>query len=337
MSDLVARAQLIMLAETLGVPPERVRHLERLGAENLRSLRERISNLLFDEQSATFARMSRLAPLVPNGLVAKVSQAIVPPLVAGRAAGALGVDHPGRAKGVLSDLSPQYMADCAPFLDQRTVAVLAPNIPPALLIPAANELMRRKAYVTASWFLDYATPEALLDLEAGIPDKAGLLHTTSLVQSDERLDQIVRLLPTERLAVIVRTAVESPELLMAGLSLLARLSPELAADLGDILFEQLDDDGLTEVLRTVVGQDAIPELLTVAAAVREDALRRIAADPFLTEPATLEEFVDAAVEHDRWEGLLRVAEHLSGEAGRRINRAAKSAAKSAGNSKAKAS
>ncbi|MDT7587144.1 MAG: hypothetical protein QOE32_4694, partial [Pseudonocardiales bacterium] len=35
--------------------------------------------------------------------------------------------------------------------------------------------------------------------------------------------------------------------------------------------------------------------------------------------------------------LLRVAEHLSGEAGRRINRAAKSAAKSAGNSKAKAS
>ena len=34
------------------------------------------------------------------------------------------MDHPGRAKGVLADLSPQYMADCAPYLDQRTVAVL---------------------------------------------------------------------------------------------------------------------------------------------------------------------------------------------------------------------
>ncbi|MDT7558428.1 MAG: hypothetical protein QOI68_2898, partial [Pseudonocardiales bacterium] len=56
-----------------------------------------------------------------------------------------------------------------------------------------------------------------------------------------------------------------------------------------------------------------------------------------TEPATLEEFVDAAVEHDRWEGLLRVAEHLTGEPARRVNRAVKAAAKSAGNSKAKAS
>ncbi|HEX4359365.1 MAG TPA: hypothetical protein VH141_17670 [Pseudonocardia sp.] len=316
--DLVTRAQLAMLAETLGVPTERIRHLERLGAEHLRALRERISEQLFDEQAATFARMSRLAPLVPNGLVAKVSQAIVPPLVAGRAAGALGVDHPGRAKGVLADLSPQYMADCAPYLDQRTVAVLAPSIPPNLLIPAANELMKRRAYVTASWFLDYATPEALLDLEAGIPDKAGLLHTTSLVQSTERLNQIIRLLPTERVAVIVRTAIGSPELLTAGLSLLARLAPELTADLGDLLFEELDADGLTEVLRTVVGQGAVVELLVVAAAVREDALRRIAADPYLTDPATVDRFLAEAAEHDEWDGLLRVAEYLPDELAARV-------------------
>jgi hypothetical protein len=323
--DLVTRAQLAMLAETLGVPPERIRHLERLGADNLRGLRERISDQLFDEQSATFARMSKLAPLVPNGLVAKVSQAIVPPLVAGRAAGALGVDHPGRAKGVLADLSPQYMADCAPYLDQRTVAVLAPTIPPALLIPAANELMRRKAYVTASWFLDYATPETLLDLEAGIHDKAGLLHTTSLVQSTERLNQIVRLLPTGQVAVIVRTAITSPELLTAGLSLLARLDPELTADLGDLLFEELDGPGLTEVLRTAVGQGAILELLVVAASVREDAVRRIAADPYLTEPATVDRFLDEAVEHDEWDGLLRVAEHLPAELAARVAEGAEQA------------
>ncbi|HWN36496.1 MAG TPA: hypothetical protein VNP03_27345 [Pseudonocardia sp.] len=316
--DLVSRAQLVMLAETLGVPAERIRHLERLGADHLRGLRERISDQLFDEQAAIFARMSRLAPLVPNGLVAKVSQAIVPPLVAGRAAGALGVDHPGRAKGVLADLSPRYMADCAPFLDQRTVAVLAPNIPPELLIPAANELMRRKAYVTASWFLDYATPEALLDLEAGIPDKAGLLHTTSLVQSAERLNQIIRLLPTDRVAVIVRTAIGSPELLTAGLSLLARLDPELTADLGDLLFEELDGAGLTEVLRTAVGQGAVLELLVVAASVREDAVRRIAADPYVTELDTVDRFLAEAAEHDEWDGLSRVAEHLPAELAARV-------------------
>jgi hypothetical protein len=316
MSDLVTRAQLIMLAELLDVEPERLRHLERLGADGLRALRERISDRLFDEQAAVFARLNRLAPLVPNGVVAKLSQAIVPPLVAGRAAGALGVENPGRATAVLSDLSAEYMADCAPYLDQRTVAVLAPNIPVDVLVPAANELMRRKAYVTASWFLDYSTPELVLGLEEGIADKAGLLHTTALVQSDERLDEIIRILPTERVAVIVRTAVGSPDLLMAGLSVLSRLSPDLTASLGDVLFDELDDDGLTDVLRTVMERDAVAELLTVAAALRPAALARLAANPYLTEPGTLEMFVLRAAEEGHWAGVDRVAEHLTGEAAR---------------------
>ena len=318
MSDLVTRAQLVMLAETLDVEPDQVRHLERLGADGLRSLRERISDVLFDEQAAVFARLNKLAPLVPNGVVAKLSQAIVPPLVAGRAAGALGVGNPGRAKAVLTDLSPTYLADCAPFLDQRTVAVLAPTIPAEVLVPAANELMRRHAYVTASWFLDYATQELVLGLEDGITDKAGLLRTTALVQSAERLDEIIRLLPSDRVAVIVRTAVSSPELLMAGLSVLSRLSPELAADLGDVLFAELDDDGLTDVVRTVVDQDAAGELLAVAAALHPAALRRLAGNAYLTDPDTLELFLRAAAEQDDWLGLERVGEYLTGEPARLV-------------------
>lgn len=287
MSDLVARAQLVMLAETLGVEPERLRHLERLDSGQLRALRERISDLLFDEHAAVFARLNKLAPLVPNQLVAKLSQALVPPLVAGRAAGALGVANPDRAAGVLSDLSPAYMADCAPYLDPRTIAVLAPRVPIEVLVPAANELMRRRDYVTASFFLDYATADLVLGFERGIADKAGLLRTTSLVQSDSRLGEIVRALPRERLEVIVRTAVSgSAELLLAGLSVLSRLEPELTAELAEVLMGELDDERLSEALRTAVEADATAELLAVAAALPPEARRRLASNAYLDPPAS---------------------------------------------------
>jgi hypothetical protein len=316
--DFRTRAQLTVLAETLDVEPERLAHLDRLGAENLRSLRERISARLFDEQAAVFAKLNRLAPLVPNGLVARLSEAIVPPLVAGRAAGALGLRNPERATAVLTELSPEYMADCAPYLDQRAVAVLAPTIPAELLAPAANVLMARRAYLTASWFLDYATPELVRELEAGIEDKAGLLRTTALVQSDEQLDEIVRALPRDRVAAIVRSAVGSPDLLVAGLSVLSRLSGELVADLGEPLFAELDDDGLAELARTAVQRDATAELLAVAAALPARTVRRLAANPALTEPEALRALADTAAERGDWAGLERIAEHLTGEPARLV-------------------
>jgi hypothetical protein len=287
MTDLVARAQLAMLADTLGVRTEDLPDLGRLDSDQLRALRERISDLIFDEQGAVFARINKLAPLVPNPVVASLSQALVPPLVAGRAAGALGIQHPDRATKILADLSPRYMADCAPYLDQRVIAVLAPRIPVEVLIPAANELMRRKAYVTASWFLDYAPTELVPGFERGITDKAGLLHTTALVQSDSRLGEIVRVLPRERVEVIVRTAVSGPpELLLAGLSVLSRLEPELTAELAEVLMGELDDDRLSEALRTAVEADATAELLAVAAALPPEARRRLTTNAYLDPPAS---------------------------------------------------
>jgi hypothetical protein len=318
MTDFVTRAQLVMLAETLDVDPARLRHLERLGASQLRCLRERISARLFDEQAAVFARLNKLAPLVPNGLVAKLSEAVVPPLVAGRAAGALGLQNPERATAVLADLTPEYMADCAPYLDQRAAAALAPVISAEVLVPAANELMARQAYVTASWFLDYATPELVHGLEAGISDKAGLLRTTALVQSDARLEEIIRLLPSERLAMIVRAAVSAPEPLLAGLSVLSRLSDELASELGDVLFAELDDAGLADAVRVAIESGGVAELLAVAAALRPAALRRLATNARLADPETLEVLADVADERGCWAGLERIAEHLTGEPARLV-------------------
>ncbi|HEY2204370.1 MAG TPA: hypothetical protein VGH99_07835 [Pseudonocardia sp.] len=317
MTDLVTRAQIIMLAETVDVEPERLAGLERLDVARLRALRERISDVLFDEHAQTFARVSKLAPLVPNALVAKLSEALVPPLVAGRAAGALGTAHPGRAAGVLALLSARYMADCAPYLDPRTISALAPVIPVPLLVGAANELMVRRAYVTASRFLNYAGPELIQDFERGIPDDVGLLMTAALTDTPRRLAVIVRLLPRQRVESIVRSAATGEEPLLAGLSLLSRLDDGPRSELGETFFAALDDERLGWVLRTATRHGAVPELLGVASRLSEPTLRLIGGSPALADDGMLEDLVEQALARGRRAELESVVAAMGGPAARR--------------------
>ena len=91
MTDLVTRAQIALLADLLDADPAALASLEHLGPEGVRALHGAMSDALFDSLASVFARVSKLAPLVPNGVVATLAQKAVPPEAAGRAGGALGL------------------------------------------------------------------------------------------------------------------------------------------------------------------------------------------------------------------------------------------------------
>jgi hypothetical protein len=317
MTDLVTRAQIVMLADTLDVEPSRLAEFERLDAPTLRALRERVSDVLFDAQAPVFARVSRLAPLMPDALVAKLSETLVPPLVAGRAAGALGLAHPNRAGAVLSRLSAEYMADCAPYLDPRTIGMLAPMIPTQALVRAANELMRRRDYITACRFLDYASAELVRDFERGIDDDLGLLMTAALTDSPRRLAEIVQLMPPARVRAIVRCAASGVEPLLAGMSLLARLGDELRAELAESFFAGLDPDTRDWVLRSAVEHEAVPEMLVVADVLSPATLGSVGDSPVLAQDGVIERIVERAVASGRRAELETVVCAMGGPAAAR--------------------
>ncbi|MEV0340559.1 hypothetical protein AB0H49_16140 [Nocardia sp. NPDC050713] len=278
MTDLLTRGQLEMLAQTLDADPADLASLTRLGAQNLRELRERISDRLFDAHAATFARVSKLAPLVPNALAAKVVLKAVPAEVGGRAGGAVGVDHPDRAAGLLGELTPEYMADAAPYLDPRAIPVLAPRMPAEVLVPAANELLRRRDYVTSARFVEHATDELIRGFERGIADDEGLLRTGALTPSADRLNDVVRVLSAERRSAIVRAAsASSDETLIAGISVLSRLEPGLRRELGGEFLDGLDEAGLDRLFTVAIEGEAVVELMTVLSAVDERHLPPVAA------------------------------------------------------------
>ncbi|MGW4635484.1 hypothetical protein [Nocardia sp. NPDC004415] len=277
MTDLLTHGQLTQLAQTLQAGPGELAGLARLGAEDLRVLRERLSGLLFDADEPVFARLSKLSPLVPTALLVKIAVSAIPPEVAGRAGGSLGIAHPDRVAEVLSALPATYLADAAPHLDPRTVAALAPRLSGGMLIPTAVELLRRQDYITAGRFIEFATDALVDDLEQGISDDIGLLRTVATTADSARLDAVVRMLPTARQETIVRAAATgTDETLLAALSVLARVGEDLRARLATALVDGLDEHRLARLVSVAVDHHALAELYTVFAATGDDLRGRVA-------------------------------------------------------------
>lgn len=237
MSDVATRAQVEILARILHTEPAELAFLERFPREQVAQLVSAISDDIFDELGSMFRRVSKLAPLVPNALVASVSQKMISPLVAGRAAGALGVDHPDRIVGVLSRLRPEYMAACAPYLDPRTIKLLAPRISADLILPAARVLLEQREYAVAARFVEFATAQLIVEFEKGLDDDAGLLSTAALVVDDQRLNDVIRTMPEARVERILLGALADDDLAATAYSMLSRLDDDLRAR-----FEQLLPD-----------------------------------------------------------------------------------------------
>ena len=267
MSELGTRTQLELLAKLLEVDVEHVAHLERLDVAGLKQLRTAISARLFDGEAEMFARVSKLAPLVPDVVVAKVAQAAVPPLVSGRLAGALGLAHPERAIGLLKRLKPGYLADAAPYVDPRAVAVMAPMFEsdPDALIPAAKEMLARKDYATAAGFLEFATPALIEAFSVEIDDIDALIEAVAYVDDDAALSNVIRHVPEHRIRKIIGTSIDHEAGVMAALSVGSRIAPDLTSRVSDLLFLEVSEDKLVEVLETAVRNGAVTELVSVAA------------------------------------------------------------------------
>lgn len=277
MSDLVTRAQLDLLAKLLEVDVERVRGLERLGADGLKQLRTAISHILFDGEAEMFGRVSKLAPLVPDALVVKVAHAAVPPLVAGRIAGALGMDHKERAVGLLRKMRADYLADAAGYLDPRAVEVMAPEFEqaPDALIPPAKELLARKDYTTAASFLEFATPALIRAFAEQLDDLQALIEAVAFVDDDDHLSFVIEHVPDDRLAAIVGRALDDEKAILATLSVGARIEPELTPRIGRHLIVDAEDDQVANLVQVAENNDALQELAVVVARTGEPAQRRM--------------------------------------------------------------
>ncbi|MGW5111186.1 hypothetical protein [Nocardia sp. NPDC004123] len=309
MTELVTRAQLVLLARTLHVPVERLAHLERLGPHRLHELQQRMAGNLFDRHAPVFERIARLVPVIPLSISLPIVQRLVPPTMTGRAAGAIGVKYPAKAIEALLRLDVGYAADCAPYLDPRTVGQLADDAPPAPVVAIVNELLARRDYITAGPFLAYATPELIQAVEEGVPDDEGLIRSAAYAYSGKSLSAVMRQLLAgsgQRVPRLLDTVINgSKELRLAALSVFARCAPDVIAAVGDILFEVAPPSAVADLIATYIAADATDDMLRFFGRLSPNALTRLALNPVLPEIAeTLVDAVDGSSDLAVWRGVL---------------------------------
>ncbi|GAB2704161.1 hypothetical protein [Nocardia thraciensis] len=327
MSELVTRAQIILLARTLHVSPHRLAHLERLGAEHLHDLQQRMAAVIFDEHAETFRRISKLVPFIPLSISMPLVQRIVPPMMTGRAAGAVGIDHPRKASETLTLLRTSYVADCAPYLDTRTIGTVAEIAPTESVIEVVNEVLRRRDYVTAGPFLGAATPELIAAVERGVPDDEGMIFSAAFAYSAESISAIMRQLltgPAQRVPRMVHTVlVGSPELQSAALSVFARCDTDVVTAVGDMLFSIGSTESIGTLVTNAGRMGVTAELLTFTGQLSPLSRDRMAANPVVTETDTLTGLVgalDGRSGPGSWRGLLELGVCLDGGSKRTLAR-----------------
>ncbi|MGW4354447.1 hypothetical protein ACWELJ_20420 [Nocardia sp. NPDC004582] len=314
MSDLITRAQITLLSRTLHVSEEKLAHLAKLGAANLHELQERMAKVMFAEHNATFSRLSLLVPVVPLSISIPLIQRMVPPVMAGRAAGAIGVDHPKKAAEAVALLDPVYAAQAAPYMDPHSVGRLADIAPVKPVMRIINELLRRGDYITAGPFLAYATPTLVRAVEEDVHDDEGMIRSASFAYSGENISVILRHLLSgegKRIPKLVGTILSgSEELRLAALSVFARCDDDVIPAVGDILFDQGSPEQIADLIRTFLAAGAVPETLRFVAGLSPEAVDRLAANPVVAEPDTRTALVDAvegSSDPAAWRGLLALA------------------------------
>lgn len=277
LSDLLIRAQITLLAELLQTDEATLAGLTRLGSDDVQSLRNALSDSIFDSLAATFARVSKLGQIMPNAVVVAVAEKVVPPEVAGRAAGALGLAYEDRAVAVLSGMKPAYLAEAAKYVDPRIVPHFAPKLPSRLLIPTAKEMLRRRDYLTASRFVEYATDQHIVEFERAIDDDEGLIRAGAYVSRADVLDRILQVAGQVRVArMAARAAAGSAELVVAMLAVLARVATGTAAPAAVVLLGNPDGSVITRLLRVAADEHVLGAVLHLSALLDATHLDRLA-------------------------------------------------------------
>jgi hypothetical protein len=199
-----ATAELRKLAHSLDVHADRLEMVAGLPAEDLRTLRAQVGEALFRADKHYFVRMAALTKTVPGAVSAKLTEAVVPPLIAARTAELL---EPRRAAELVGRISESYLADVSAFMDASRAPEIIAAIPPARVGAVAAELARRQEWVVIGGFVAQVTDEALAASVAEF-DGEQLLRIGFVLDDVTRLDDIGALLTDTQIDEMLTAAAE---------------------------------------------------------------------------------------------------------------------------------
>lgn len=309
MTVLAARAEIAKLARALDLQAPSLTALATLPAEELRDLRLALDERLYAVDARLFRRVGRLLRWVPV-LLASWMARLFGALLTARAAASMPAL---RAARLAQRLPAPFLAGVCRHLDPRCARDLIAALPVPVIVAVAMELIRREDWMTTGQFVDALPDEAIRAVIDRVSDDSVLLRIADCVESRDRLDHVVRLLPIERLRQLILLAVDPQrEILTEVVSLIVHVSYGLRRELGDLAAAQ-DESVLDRVVARTQALGAWADLLPVISVLSDQAQRKVVNLPVLRrDPAVLASILDTAERQDLWCHLLPLIPYMDG-------------------------
>lgn len=275
MTKLETRAEILKLARLLGGEPGSLAALEELPADDVRALREQVTDRLFGADAGTLGRLAAAGRLLPPPLLATIAERVFGPLLCARVAGVFDVK---RAVDVAGRLDASFLADVAIELEPRRAREVIARIPAAKVAEVARELVAREEWVTMGRFVAHV-PDPSLIAALGVTDDRGVLEIGFVLEGKDRLDHLVGLLPEDRIGGLIEAAAAAA---------LWEEAIDLLGHLGDGLRQRVvaagadrealrDPSVLAGLVRAAVDSDLWADLLPLVARLPPEGRAHVAA------------------------------------------------------------
>lgn len=294
-----SRAELLRIANLMGVGEKDIEFLGRLSAESLLEFRQQLIDIFFEE-NPSLKRLAKVANVLPSAVIAKLTVDAIGPIIAARVVGEVDTKA---AVGVLKRVPIDFVVDTAVQADPRRVIPLFSESPRQVAKDTADELIRRKEYVAIGQLIAYVEDD-VMEHALGNASDLDILYSSFLIEDKDRLGDGVAMLDDKRIASIIKTAAKK-KMWLEALDLMSHLeTDEFRRVVSQAM--SLDEKTLDELFEFVASEDLW--YIAVPAVCLADNPSNGVAAVLRGKPKTKKAFLEAASGGDYAEEIQELLE-----------------------------
>ena len=296
MRNPAIQAELVKLARVLQTEISELEHLDYLEAERLRTLREGITEALFEKFRSTFTGFARLSSMLPLAISARISERVLGPTLSGRIAGEM---PPEKAIDLAARLSDSFLADTCLHIDPVRAKPIIAGFPVDRAIAITRLLLERGEMITMGRFVDVLPQQTLFAATDAIEDESDLLKIGFFVENSAQLDRVIEHLDTRRREAIV-TAAAAEGLWPEVIATLLRIGQTSRLAMAELAMAQ-EAAILDSLIRAATEDDLWPALLQIADEMPSSVIGTLAHEPAFAEAAVVRSVIDSVIANDLWD------------------------------------